>query len=781
MNAKLSTLATYCGVDIDSDRDIKNILTDSRSSADTTDALFFAIRTDVNDGHRYLADLYRRGVRAFVVDHIPDIMRHAADADFIVVDDVSRALKQIARRVREEFRIPVAGITGSRGKTVVKELLFHALTKAGVKVARSPRSWNSQLGVPLSIWQLEPDTDIAVFEAGIDRVGQMAGLAEIIRPTIGIMTEITGEHDNGFTSREEKIVEKATLFSSCDTIICPAADTVVCDIIKSLYPGKTVICVGSGDNLNRSLAAEALKVLGYDPTLANDIDEVSTRLDVYDGVNDCLMIYDEFSNDLDSVGRALDFMMRRTTTSRRNTLITGDLLHRPDADTQKVYRQFADMLKSRGIDRLIAIGEEIGRHADAFDPMMAAEFVSDTERFISDYDISRFDSELILIKGDKDFAAIKDLLEKPRHQTIFEVNLDSVVHNYNAFKSLVRPSTGIIAMVKASAYGTGSLEIAKTLQSQGASYLAVAVVEEGVALRRAGITMPIMVLNPMTTNYQALFNYRLEPAVFSLRELDILLEHARLHDMHGYPIHIKLDTGMHRVGFIPTEIEALAKVLNETDRVATSSVFSHLATADCLDENAYTQSQFDSFEAMTGRLKSLLKNGFRRHILNTAGIMRFPGYQYDFVRLGIGLYGISPLPPEETHIDLRPVASLNSTIISLKTWDADTTIGYSRRGQVKSPSVIATIPIGYADGIDRHFGCGRSSFIVNGKPCPTIGNICMDLCMIDVTGADAKIGDRVEIFGKDAPVENLATARGTIPYEILTSVSPRVHRIYYRE
>lgn len=781
MNAKLSTLATYCGVDIDSDRDIKSILTDSRSSADTTDALFFAIRTDVNDGHRYLADLYRRGVRAFVVDHIPDIMRHAADADFIVVDNVSRALKQIARRVREDFRIPVVGITGSRGKTVVKELLFHALTKAGVKVARSPRSWNSQLGVPLSIWQLEADTDIAVFEAGIDRVGQMADLAEIVSPTIGIMTEITGEHDNGFTSREEKIVEKAALFSRCDTIICPAADTVACDIIKSLYPAKTVICVASGDNLNRSLAAAALKVLGYDTTLANDADEVSTRLDVYDGVNDCLMIYDEFSNDLDSVGRALDFMMRRTTTSRRNTLIAGDLLHRPDADTQKLYRQFADMLKSRGIDRLIAIGEEIGRHADAFDPMMATEFVRDTDRFISDYDISRFDSELILIKGDKDFAAIKDLLEKPRHQTIFEVNLDSVVHNYNAFKSLVKPSTGIIAMVKASAYGTGSLEIAKTLQSQGASYLAVAVVEEGVALRRAGITMPIMVLNPMTTNYQALFNYRLEPAVFSLRELDILLEHARLHDMHGYPIHIKLDTGMHRVGFIPSEIEALAKVLNETDRVATSSAFSHLATADCLDENAYTQSQFDSFEAMTGRLKTLLKNDFRRHMLNTAGIMRFPGYQYDFVRLGIGLYGISPLPPEETHIDLRPVASLSSTIISLKTWDADTSIGYSRRGRVSSRSVIATIPIGYADGIDRHFGCGRSTFIVNGKPCPTIGNICMDLCMIDVTGADAKIGDRVEIFGKDAPIEKLADARGTIPYEILTSVSPRVHRIYYRE
>ncbi len=781
MNAKLSTLATYCGVTNDSDREIRTLLTDSRSSADTADALFFAIRTDVNDGHRYLSDLYRRGVRAFVVDHIPDIMRHAADADFIVVDDVSRALKQIARRVRQEFTIPVVGITGSRGKTVVKELLYHALTKAGVKVARSPRSWNSQLGVPLSVWQLEADTEVAVFEAGIDRAGQMADLAEIISPTIGILTEITAEHDNGFTSREEKIVEKAALFAGCDTIICPAADTVACDIIRNLYPAKTVVCVASGDNLNRSLAGAALKALGYDPALAEDVDEVSTRLDVYDGVNNCLMIYDEFSNDLDSVGRALDFMMRRATTSRRNTLIIGDLFHRADADTAELYRRLADMLKSRGIDRIIAIGGEIGRHADVFDPMIATEFVSDAAAFIRDYDMSRFDSELILIKGDKDFAAIKDLLEKPRHQTIFEVNLDSVVHNYNAFKSLVKPSTGIIAMVKASAYGTGALEIAKTLQSQGASYLAVAVVEEGVALRRAGITMPIMVLNPMTTNYQALFNYRLEPAVFSLRELDILLEHARLHDMHGYPIHVKLDTGMHRVGFIPSEIDALAKVLNATDRVTTSSVFSHLATADCLDENTYTQSQFDAFEMMTGRLASLLKNSFKRHILNTAGIMRFPEHQYDFVRLGIGLYGISPLPPEETRIDLRPVACLSSTVISLKNWDADTTIGYSRRGRVEAPSVIATIPIGYADGIDRHFGCGHSRFIVNGKACPTIGNICMDLCMIDVTGADAKIGDRVEIFGKDAPIEALAEARGTIPYEILTSVSPRVHRIYFRE
>lgn len=783
MKEKLSTLAAYCGATSDSDRYITGLLTDSRSSADAAGALFFAIRTDVNDGHRYLPDLYRRGVRAFVVDHIPDIMQHAADADFIVVDDVTRALKQIAQNIRRSFSIPVVGITGSRGKTIVKELLYRALVNAGVKVTRSPRSWNSQLGVPLSVWLMEQDTEIAVFEAGIDRAGQMADIAAIINPTIGILTEITGEHDGGFESRHQKIVEKARLFACCDTIICPETDSVANSVIRDLYPAKNIITAGTGGSINQSLASMALQALGYSPSLLDGIKEVSTRLDVYEGVNDCLMIYDEFTNDLDSLGRALDFMMRRTTSSRRNTLIAGDLVHSDNADTDLLYRQLSDIAVSRGIDRIIAIGKEISRHTDAFDAMIATVYFADTADFISHFDPSRFDSELILIKGgaDEDFSGIRNLIESPRHQTIFEINLDSVVHNYNSFKSLVKPTTGIIAMVKASAYGTGSLEIAKTLQSQGASYLAVAVVEEGVALRRAGITMPIMVLNPMTTNYQALFNYRLEPAVFSLRELEILLDHAAARDIHAYPIHIKLDTGMHRVGFISAEIDALATALNATERVHAASVFSHLATADCLDEDIYTQSQFDSFEEMTGRLGQLLKNSFKRHMLNTAGIMRFPKYQYDFVRLGIGLYGVSPLPPEETHIDLKAVAGLSSTIISLKTWDADTTIGYSRRGRLDRQSVIATIPIGYADGIDRHFGCGNSSFVVNGCLCPTVGNICMDLCMIDVTGANAAIGDRVEIFGPDAPIEKLAEARGTIPYEILTSVSPRVHRIYYRE
>ena len=441
------------------------------------------------------------------------------------------------------------------------------------------------------------------------------------------------------------------------------------------------------------------------------------------------------------------------------------------------------MLSLAGIDRIIGVGEEISRYSTEFDPLIASDFMPSVDDFLKNYDITRFDSELILIKGRADigFDEIRRRLESPRHQSILEVNLDAVVDNFNTYRALLKPHTGIVAMVKASGYGTGALELAKTLQSQGASYLAVAVIEEGVALRRAGITMPIIVLNPVTTNYQALFAYGLEPTVFSISELQLLIAEAERYGKTDYPVHIKLETGMRRLGFIDCEIDDLIKILNSTDRVKVSSAFSHLATADCLDQDAYTQSQFDTFERMTARLIAGLPYQFKRHILNTAGIMRYPQYQYDMVRLGIGLYGISPLPPEATKIKLRAVARLSSTIISLKHWPAGTTVGYSRRGVLTRDSVIATVPIGYADGIDRHFGCGQAQFVVNGHLCPTVGNICMDLCMIDVTDADANIGDRVEIFGENAPIENLAQTLGTIPYEILSSVSPRIHRIYFRE
>lgn len=753
----IDKIASAIGVGSASQRIISTLMTDSRSLCVADEALFFALKTTVNDGHRYIPELYRKGVRAFVVEEIPEIMRGVEDADFLVVEDTLKALQRLAAYVRRQFDIPVVGITGSRGKTIVKELVYAALQKAGRRVVRSPRSWNSQIGVPLSLWRLEPDTEVAIFEAGIDHSGQMAALEDIIKPTIGVLTVITDEHASGFESKEAKVAEKRILLKDCQTVI-------------------------EGSD-NREVAAQILVALNEDPALLDGIQEVSTRLDVHDGVNDCLMIYDEFTCDFESLRLALDFMARRKTASRRNTVILGDLLHREGSDIAKLYSDVASLLRLAGVDRLICVGKEISSCSSVFDPLMASEFMTSTEEFLERYNISQFDSELILIKGSADacFDRIRRRLESPRHQSILEVNLDAVVDNFNTFKSLLKPQVGLVAMVKASGYGTGALELAKTLQSQGAAYLAVAVIEEGVALRRAGITMPILVLNPISTNYQALFASGLEPTVFSTRELQLLIDEAAHFGRTDYPIHIKLDTGMHRLGFIENEIDDLVKMLNATDKVRVSTVFSHLATADCLDQDAYTQSQFDAFEQMTGALAAGLDYPFKRHILNTAGIMRYPDSQYDFVRLGIGLYGISPLPDESTKIKLRTVARLCSTIISMKTWPATTTVGYGRRGVLDKESVIATVPIGYADGIDRHFGCGHASFVVNGVLCPTVGNICMDICMIDVTDANAKIGDRVEIFGPEAPIEALADILGTIPYEVLSSVSPRIHRIYFRE
>lgn len=757
MKLRLCDIANILGCDSASAADITTLLTDSRSLCNPAETLFFALRTSVNDGHRYIADLYRRGVRAFVVEHVPEVMSGVDDAVFLRVADPLASLQTLAAVVRKMVSIPVVGITGSRGKTIVKELVYTALLKAGKHVVRSPRSWNSQIGVPLSVWQLETDTEIAVFEAGIDHPGQMQLLADIISPTIGAMTFINAEHDAGFRDRAEKISEKRRLFDTCSQVF--------------------------EDDDNRRLAASILQALGFSPDLLNGIDEVSTRLDVHDAVNDSLMIYDKFTADAPSLLTALDFMCRRKTASRRNTVILGDLLHRSGDDIRRVYASVSQMLKMAGIDRLIGIGPEISSCADLFDPLIAGEFYTTTDEFLASYDISAFDRELILIKGSagSGFDAVMRRLELPRHQSILEVNLDAVVDNFNSFRALLKPQTGIVAMVKASGYGTGALELAKTLQSQGASYLAVAVIEEGVALRRAGITMPIMVLNPVSTNYQALFAYNLQPAVFSARELQMLISEARRFGRNNYPVHLKLDTGMHRVGFIDSEIPELLSLLHSSDNVRVASAFSHLATADCLDEDAYTESQFEAFDRLTAAIARGLDYPFLRHILNTAGIMRYPDRQYDMVRLGIGLYGISPLPAAATNVSLRPVAKLSSTIIALKHWPAGTTIGYARRGVLDRDSVIATVPIGYADGIDRHFGRGQASFVVNGCLCPTVGNICMDLCMIDVTDACAGIGDRVEIFGPDAPIENLAETLGTIPYEILTSVSPRIHRIYFRE
>lgn len=803
------------------DRSLSVLLTDSRSVTAPEKSIFFAIATPTNDGHRFLAPLYEAGVRTFVVTHIPEDMEQADDATFLVVPDVTKALQSIARYHRRRFHIPVIGITGSRGKTTVKEWLYQALCD-DYDIVRSPRSFNSQIGVPLSIWEINPDTRLAIIEAGVSRQGEMSLLQSMILPDVGIITNIDSEHDGGFSSRRRKCEEKVSLFADCRCLIYCADEELINDAVKKVcHPemeiawskkdADAVLFISNQEQRDNSTvitytylrhqssvtipftdearihnAIHVLAAMLYSG-IAEDViksrllnlSPVMTRINVIEGVNDCLLIYDSYTSDLHSLTPALDFMNRRRTSVRSSTLILSDVMHEtlPPA---KLYQTVAELLKMRKIDRLIGIGPEFMRNSRYFGA--SATFYPDTTAFLTSVSPGDFENELILIKGAPSFHFddIADMLEARQHETVLEVNLDAVVHNFNIYRSLVNPTTGIVCMVKASGYGAGSYELAKTLQSQGAAYLAVAVLDEGVDLRRAGITMPIMVLNPKVVNYRTLFAYNLEPEIFSLDVLSELIREGEKYGITDYPVHIKLDTGMHRLGFLEKDIPALIEMLRRQKVVRPCSVFSHLAVADEPFQDDYTRMQFEIFDRCADMLQSGFNHHIMRHILNSTGITRFPEHQYDLVRLGICLYGIATLD-DGSQSNLRPVSSLSTTVISLKEWPSGTTIGYGRKGVLTRPSVIATIPVGYADGINRHLGNGGMKVLINGKRCPTVGNICMDACMIDVTDANCSVGDHVEIFGGNVPVAELARTLGTIPYEVLTSVSSRVKRIYYRE
>ncbi len=805
-----------------SDRKISILLTDSRSLAIPEESLFFAIRTRNNDGHRYMRPLYDAGVRCFIADHVPADMADATDADILLVSDVKRALQTIGRHHRLRFDIPVIGITGSRGKTTVKEWLYQLLA-TDYNIVRSPRSYNSQIGVPLSVWEIDNDTTLAIIEAGISMPDEMTSLQPIVKPTIGILTNIGPEHADGFHSLREKCDEKILLMRDCDCIIYNGDDPVIANAVsEACIPAKeiawsttdsdqplfissvkthgdtteiqysylrrdgsiTVPFTEPGDIQN---VIHCLAVMLYlnrpDDVMASRMSQltpVGTRMEVKEGVNNCLVIYDAYTSDLNSLSPALDFVARRRTGRRTTTAILSDVMHEtlPPA---RLYREVADLLRLRGVTRVIGVGEEISAHSKYFPA--DSRFFPSTTALLRELTPADFDSELILVKGAPrfHFELIAEMLQARQHETVLEVNLDAVVHNFNAYRSLLRPETGIVCMVKASGYGAGALELAKTLQSQGAAYLAVAVADEGVELREAGITMPIMVMNPRLDNYNTLFAYHLEPEVYSFELLADLIRQAERFGVSDFPIHIKLDTGMHRLGFVESDIDELIAVLRRQKAVKPASLFSHLATADCPDLDDYTSSQLRLFEQMTEAIQSQFSYHIQRHILNSAGIARFPAWQFDMVRLGIGLYGITPLDSPEQP-SLRPVSSLQTVVISIKEWPAGTTIGYGCKGVLSRRSRIATLPVGYADGIDRHLGGGNMRVWINGHLCPTVGNICMDACMVDITDAgDTQTGDRVEIFGENIPVSTLSDTLGTIPYEILTSVSTRVRRVYYRE
>ncbi len=785
------------------------LLIDSRSLCFPEETLFFALKTEKNDGHKYVEELYKRGVRNFVVEQAVI----GLEANFLVVKSPLQALQTLAAYHRSQLHIPVIGITGSNGKTTVKEWLYQLLSP-DYHVCRSPRSYNSQVGVPLSVWMVSQHNDLAIIEAGISQPGEMERLERIVKPTIGVMTNLGTAHQENFMSYEIKCSEKMKLFAHCDTVVVNSRDAIVQRCAEALPEGQKQVALKV-----RQIEKEGNKATVHfewrdevgqytipfidDASIENSItcfttilalqsrvdiaqlcermsrlEPVAMRLEVKDGKNGCTLINDSYNSDVQSLDIALDFMSRRPETSKQHrTLILSDILQSGESP-RSLYSRVAQMAASRGIEKVIGVGEEISSCADYF-PMEHYMFRT-LDALLRSEVFDRLKDEFILIKGARQFRfdKLSDLLTLKVHQTILEVNLNALVNNVRYYRRFMKPETKMVCMVKASGYGVGSLETSKTLQDNGVDYLAVAVADEGADLREAGITANIMIMNPETTSFKMLFDYRLEPEVFSFSLLEQLIRAAEKEGITNFPIHIKLDTGMHRLGFNPEkDMPQLIERLKRQTALVPCSVFSHFVGSDGDEFDAFSRHQFDLFDRASQQLQAAYHHKIIRHICNSAGIEHFPEYHLDMVRLGLGLYGINA---RNNHI-LNNVATLKTTILQIREVPKGDSIGYSRRTILDRNSRIAAIPIGYADGLNRHLGNRGCYCLVNGQKAYYVGNICMDVCMIDVTGIECKEGDQVEIFGDNLPVTVLSDALGTIPYEVLTGVSNRVQRIYIQE
>ena len=798
------------------------LLTDSRSLAFPETTLFFALRTPVGDGHKYIPDLYRRGVRNFVVGTVPENYEtDYPDANFLRVLSPLKALQRLAERHREEYVLPVIGITGSNGKTVVKEWIYQLLMLS-MNVTRSPRSYNSQVGVPLSVWLLDERSRIGVFEAGISQPGEMQALRAIIQPTIGVMTNIGPAHQENFSTIQEKCHEKLLLFKDAKVLIYNADEAVVAEsvhdfgfggqlfgwsrkdenatvFVRAIEPtedGKTRIAYffnGTAAEYTLPFADEAsiqnsitaLCVCLYLGLTPADIarrmallEPVAMRLEVVQGVRGCTLINDAYNSDAAALDIALDFMNRRAKeqAAKGRTLILSDIFQ-TGIPAEELYAKVADMLKSRGVERLIGVGPAISAAHTLFP--IKKSFYPTSEALLESGELDTIHDEIILLKGARNFGfeQIAKALSLRVHETTLDVNLEAIAENLHFYRSFMKPETKLTCMVKASAYGAGSVEIAKTLQERGVDYLAVAVADEGAELRRAGITAGIIVMNPEMSAFGTLFEYELEPEIYSFNLLDALIRAARRQGITDFPVHLKLDTGMHRLGFNPkTDIPVLIDRLSHQRALIPRSVFSHFVGADSDGFDEFSEKQFKLFDEASRTLQAAFPHKILRHICNSAGIERFPERHLDMVRLGLGLYGIDPIDNRVLH----NVATLRTTILQIRDVPAGDSIGYSRKTVLDRPSRIAAIPIGYADGLNRHLGNRRGYCLVNGQKADYVGNICMDVCMIDVTDIPCREGDSVEIFGDALPVTVLSDLLGTIPYEVLTSVSNRVKRVYFQ-
>ena len=801
------------------ERKVCDLLIDSRHLMDPAQALFFALKSSRNDGHRYIADLYDKGVRAFVVSHKPEA--DYPGAVFIVVSDTLKALQALAAYHRRQFDIPVIGITGSNGKTIVKEWLYQIFSP-DYSIVRSPKSYNSQVGVPLSVWQMSANYDLAIFEAGISEPDEMMALQDIIRPNIGVFTNIGQAHDENFINRAQKAGEKLNLFTKAEQLVyCmdyseiqqvvirsgmsskvklftwsrkfDEADLFVKQVnkrgktatIECVYQGNTMeFVIPFGDDASVENAVHCVAVgllMGLQPaTLAERLKtlaSIAMRLEIKAGVNNCTIINDYYNSDVNSLAIALD-VMKQQHQHRQRTVILSDILQsgRNEID---LYTEIGQLLKNKKVDMLIGIGEAISRQANKFD--METYFYKNVPDFLAQFPFSKFNNQTILLKGARafEFEQIGMELQEKAHETVLEINFNHLVNNLNHFRSKIKPETKLMVMVKAFGYGSGNLEVSNVLQFHNVDYLTVAFADEGVELRRAGINLPIMVMSPEVNSYDNIIKYHLEPEVFSFRNLDFIekaIDNLALPEAHPLNVHIKLDTGMHRLGFSKDELPELIRRIQANPMLHVKSVFSHLATADNPAEDEL--SQIHNFEEGSKMIVEASPHVIR-HILNTAGISRFPQYQFDMVRLGIGLYGVPTC--EADRGVLETVVSLKTTINQIKHIPAGDSIGYNRHGRAEHDMRIGIVPIGYADGLSRLLGNGNGTFYVHNKPVKIVGDICMDMCMLDLTEVEATEGDTVVIFDAEHDINDIARACQTIPYEIMTRVSQRVKRVYYQE
>lgn len=816
---EINKIAAYLGIETKFPKaEINWLLTDSRTLSFPTESLFFAIKTKRNDGHRYVSELYRQNLRYFVISEILPEFNDLENAVFLVVENTLEALQKLVAKHRDSFNIPVIGITGSNGKTVVKEWLYQLLHTDFV-IVRSPRSYNSQIGVALSVWMMNENTQLGIFEAGLSYPNEMEKLQPIIRPNIGVFTNLGDAHQENFHSLKQKCEEKLNLFKEAEVLVYNSDNKLIdISVAQSEFKGKLF---SWGTNKNAVLRILAIKKAQKtsvdfihdnhkfsieipftdDASIENSIqcvavmlylgvdiveiarrilllESVAMRLEVKSGVRNCLIINDSYNSDLNSLAIALDFLNQQADgNNMTKTLILSDILQ--SGQTQdELYGIVADLVRNKNIQKMIGIGAEITRHAEKFSSIDSV-FYDDTESFLKSGKIHDFRNETILLKGSRKFLFehISTKLEKIAHETILEVNLNALIDNFNYFRSKLRPETRIMSMVKAFAYGSGAIEVARTLQHHRCDSLAVAVADEGAELRREGIRIPIVVMNPEKGSFGLIFDNNLEPEIYNFRIFESFIEAAEKLGIYDYPIHIKIDSGMHRLGFEPTDIEYLVQKLKQQQQVKVRSIFTHLAGADESKFDAFTRQQIETFTTCADQITLTFQHKILRHVLNSSGIERFPEYQFDMVRLGIGHYGISAF----SDVNLKQVCALKTIILQIKNVKAGETVGYSRKGIVNRDMRIAVLPIGYADGFDRKLGNGVGEVLINGKRAKVVGNVCMDLIMIDITEIQAKEGDLVEIFGDNIHISEVAEKLNTISYEVLTSISRRVKRVYFQE